>query len=197
MAFLVFGLMAVLWIGVGILLVVRNRQRKAARRFDPESGVGVLVGSLTPLAILFYLLSCVAAPGLAYTVQVASEEGLSPLVALILLVMAVLTIGLPLWALLMKWRERTVVDAEGIQFPQFPFRLVRLPWAAITELKAVTHMGAHMRRFITEVSIHTPDRVYKPTWDAATWKLRGRDILHAIASRAHLVELGSGHWVRE
>ena len=202
MAYLIWGLMVILWIGVGILLIVRNRQRKAAQRFDPRSGAGVLVGSLTPLVILFYLLSCLAAPSLAYTVQVAFEEGFSPLMALILLVVVVLTILLPLLALLMKWRERTVIDADGITFPRFPFRLVRLPWAAITALRVMEHRGPTARgtrhvRFITEVSIHTQDKVYKPTWDAATWRLRGRDILRAIADHAHLVEIETDHWVRK
>ncbi len=202
MAFLVVGLMTVLWIGVGILLLVHNRQRKAAQRFDPQSGTGILVGSLTPLVILFYLLSCVGAPGLAYTVQVAFEEGFSPLVIVILLVMAVFTVGLPLCALLLKWRERTVINAEGILFPRFPFRLVRPPWADIVGLQVTRHKGFTARgnrlvRFITEVSIHTHDKVYKPTWDATTWRKRGNDILRAIVSRAHLVEIGPGHWTRE
>jgi hypothetical protein len=202
MGYLCIGLMMILWIGVGISLLVRKRQLRTGQCLDPQTGIGVLVGSITPLVVLFYLLSCIGAPSVAFIMQVAFEEGFSPLVVALLLCFGIFTIGLPLLALLMKWRERTVIDAQGIQFPRFPFRLVRLPWSEITELKVTEHKGpsaqrARVIRYITEVSIHAGDKVYKPTWDASTWKRWRTTILRAIASQAHLTEVEPEHWVRD
>lgn len=139
--------MIVLWIGVGIALLVRNQQRKAKGRFDPQTGSGVIVGSIAPLVALFYILSCIGAPGLAYILQTAFEEGFSPLVAVLLPCFGVFTIVLPLLALLLKWRERTVIDAEGIQFPRFPFRLVRLSWSEIDKMEVTVHGRAAASAF--------------------------------------------------
>jgi hypothetical protein len=202
MGYVCIGLMTVLWLGVGVSLLARKRQPKTRQRIDPQTGTGTLVGSITPLVILFYLLSCIGAPSLAYIVQVAFEEGFSPLVVVLVLCFGVLTIGLPLLVLLMKMRERTVIDEQGIQFPRFPFRLVHLPWSEITALQVTEHKGPSARsariiRYITEVSIHAGDTVYRPTWDASTWKRWRTAILQAIATRAHLTEVESGHWVRD
>ena len=202
MGYLCIGLTIILWIGVGVSLLVQKRQPKTKQRIDPQTGTGVLVGSITPLVILFYLLSCIGAPSLAYIVQVAFEEGFSPLVAVLVLCFGVFTIALPLLVLLMKMRERTVIDEQGIQFPRFPFRLVRLPWSEITALQVTEHkgpsaQGARIVRYITEVSIRAGDQVYRPTWDASTWKRWRTTILQTIASRAHLTEVEPEHWVRD
>lgn len=201
MGYFCFASMIVLWVGVGISLLARNRQRKTEQHLDPATGTGVLVGSITPLLILFYLLSCLGAPILAYLVQSAFDEGFSSLAAGLLLCFGVFTVGLPSLALSIKWRERTVIDVEGIQFPRFPFRLVRLPWSEITELRVVEHKGPSPRgtriiHYITEVSIHAGGRVYKPTWDAATWRRWGKIILQAIVDRAGLTQVEPKHWVR-
>jgi hypothetical protein len=192
----------VLWIGVGVSLLVRKRQPKTKQRIDPQTGTGTLVGSITPMVILFYLLSCIGAPSLAYVVQVDFEEGFSLLVVALVLCFGTFTIGLPFLALLIKMRERTVIDEQGIQFPRFPFRLVRLPWSEITALQVMEHKGPSARsarvvRYITEVSIHAGGRVYRPTWDAATWKRGRKTILQAIVTRAQLTEIEPDHWVRD
>jgi len=88
------------------------------------------------------------------------------------------------------------------QFPLFPFRLVRLPWSEITALQVAEHKGPSARgtrviRYITEVSIHAGDKVYRPTWDASTWSRRGKTILRSIVSHAHLTEAQPKHWVRD
>lgn len=198
MGYLCLGLVIVLWIGVGVALLVRNGQRKAKGRFDPQAGTGVIVGSIAPLVILFYLLSCIGAPSLAYIVQTAFEEGLSPLAAALLPCFGVFTIALPLLALLLKWRERTVIDAEGIQFPLFPFRQVRLPWSEIDKMEIAVHgRRGGARVYITEVSIRAGGKVYKPTWDRATWQRRKKTILGAIAKRAYLAEVTPGYWLRD
>jgi hypothetical protein len=202
MGYVCIGLMIVLWIGVGVSLLARKRQPKTRQHLDPQTGTGTLVGSLTPLAILFYLLSCLGAPSLAYIVQVASEEGFSPLVAVLVPCFWVFTIGLPLLALLMKMRERTVIDEQGIQFPRSPFRLVRLPWSEITALQVTEHKAPSARaartvRYITEVSIHAGDQVYRPTWDTSTWRRWRKTILREIVSRANLTEIEPEHWVRD
>lgn len=202
MGYVCFGLMVVLWLGVGVWLLVQNRRRKAEERFDPETGIGILAGSITPLVILFYLLSCMGGPILAYVVQTGSDEGFSPLVAGLVLCFGTFTVVLPLLVLVLKWRERTVIDEGAIQFPLFPFRLVRLDWSEISEMTMAEHKGPSARgtrivRYITEVSIHAGDRVYRPTWDAATWKRRGKGILRAIATHAHLSEVEPNHWVRD
>ncbi len=198
MGYLCLGLMIVLWIGVGVALLVRNQQRKAEGRFDPQTGSGVIVGSIAPLVVLFYLLSCLGTPSLAYILQTAFEEGFFPLVAVSVPCFGVFTIALPLLALLLKWRERTVIDAEGIQFPRFPFRLVRLPWSEIEKMEVTVHgRSGGARIYITEVSIHAGGKVYKPTWDRATWQRRKRTILGAIAKRACLTEVTPGYWLRD
>lgn len=198
MGYLCLGLMVVLWIGVGVALLVRNQQRKTKGHFDPQTGTGVIVGSIAPLVALFYILSCLGAPSLAYIVQIAFDEGFSSLVAVLIPCFGVFTIALPLLALLLKWRERTVIDAEGIQFPRFPFRLVRLPWSEIEKMEVVVHGRPRSARvYITEVSIHAGGKVYKPTWDRATWRRRKQAILGAIVERAYLTEVTPGYWLRD
>ena len=198
MGYLCIGLMVVLWIGVGVALLVRNQQRKAKGRLDPQTKTGVIVGSIAPLVTLFYVLSCIGAPSLAYIVQTAFDEGFSPLVAVLVPCFGVFTIILPLLALLLKWRERTVIDADGIQFPRFPFRLMRLSWSEIDKMEVVVHKRpSGVRGFLTEVSLHAGGKVYKPTWDRATWQRRKKIILGAIVERAYLTEVTPGYWLRD
>ena len=198
MAYAFLGLMVVLWIGIGILLAVSRKRRQAEEGFDPQTGRGVLVAKIAPLVILFYLESCVAAPGLYFILQVISEEGFSGLQAGLLIVFVLFCIALPLLLLLLKWRERTIVDKDGIQFPVFPFRLVRVSWNDITELEYLVHRARLRvrRQVFREVRIHTKDRVYKPTWDRATWARHWQGILSVIVERANLIEVEKGHWVR-
>jgi hypothetical protein len=199
MAISVFCVWAVLAIGIGIWLAAGRKKREAQEGFDPETGHGVWVTKVGPMIAVFYIFSCIGTMLWSVTLPVVLEERSVSGLTLSLAIVGLLLVVLPLWWLVSKWRERTVIDDEGIQFPRLLGGPVRLAWDDVTELKVTVHKvltRRGVRRFpVTEVSVYTTDKVYKPTWDKATWIKNKKRIIAAIVERARLVEQEPGHWV--
>lgn len=200
MALAFFCLWAVLAAGLGVLLATRGKTRKSAAGFDVETATGVWVTSISPMAALFYICSPFGTMLIAITLPVMIEDRFSSPYGVVMLVIGVLMVVLPMWWFVRKWRERTVIDREGLQFPRLLGRPVRLSWDDIEGLDVTEHRGwtrGGMRRFtITEVNVRTKDKVYKPTWDRATWARNSAKIIAAIVSHANLVAAGEKRWAR-